>query len=179
MKKIIFFFLLFGSLAFGYSYNELLIKAQASIFPKILLLDKKLKEKLIDGKIVYTITYEESDHHTALQIRELINKHYKQYLDEYPYEINLVSFSDLTQDTRASAIYALNSDANIDKVAQIARQKGIIAFAYDIENLKKGLLLSLMLEKTTVLYLSKENLRSQNVDFVDSLFQIVKFINVN
>jgi len=56
MKKFFVVFIVFTITSLsGYSYNEVLIKAQSKIFPKILLLDKKLKDKLIDGKIVYTI----------------------------------------------------------------------------------------------------------------------------
>ncbi len=162
---------------FGYNYNDMLLKAQASIFPKIMMLDKKLEEKLIDGKIVYTIVFDEEDHDTALRISEFINKNYKNNFDKYSYKINLVKFTDLSIDTNASIIYMLNSNKDIKKVADIAKQKGIITFAYDINNLKNGLLFSLMLEKSTVLYLNKENLHTQKVDFVDSLLQMVKFID--
>jgi hypothetical protein len=61
----------------------------------------------------------------------------------------------------ATVIYALNSDKYIKQVAKIAKQKGIITFAYDINNLKNGLLFSLVLEKSTILYLNKENLNTQ------------------
>lgn len=48
-----------------------------------------------------------------------------------------------------------------------------------MDNLKNGFLFSLMLEKSTILYLNKENLYIKKVDFVDSLFQIVRFIDIN
>ncbi len=65
----------------------------------------------------------------------------------------------------------------ISKVAKVAKEKGVIAFSYDIQNLKKGLLFSLMLEKSTVLYLNKEDLNKTKIDFVDSLLQMVRFID--
>ncbi|WP_373002455.1 hypothetical protein [Sulfurimonas sp.] len=179
MKKTIFLFLILVNIAYGYSYNDILLKAQASIFPKIMLLDKKLKNKLIDGKIVYTITYDKSDLHTAQEISKFIDKNYDGYFDKYPYKINLVEFSDLSNDTKSSAIYTLNSDTHINKVARIAKENGVISFSYDIQNLKKGLLFSLMLEKTTVLYLNKEDLNKTKIDFVDSLLQMVRFIDKN
>jgi len=36
-----------------------------------------------------------------------------------------------------------------------------------------------MIEKSTVLYLNKENLSTKKINFVDELFQIVKFIDYN
>lgn len=165
------------NLAYGYEYNSLLLKAQASIFPKIMLLDKKIEEKLVDAKIIYTIVYDKDDYDTALFIYELINEKYKGRFDQYAYRINLVEFSDFSSETQASAIYILNSGENIKTAADIAREKGIISFSYDINNLKHGLLFSLMLEKSTVLYINKENLYTQKVDFVDALLQMVRFID--
>ncbi|WP_415395815.1 hypothetical protein [Sulfurimonas sp. CS5] len=179
MKKIIFFCLIMVNVSYGYSYNDILLKAQASIFPKIMLLDKKLENKLIDGKVVYTIAYDESDLHIAQEISDFIDKNFEGNFDKYLYKINLVEFSDLSNDTETSAIYTLNSDKYIDKVAKIAKDKGVIAFSYDIENLKKGLLFSLVLEKSTVLYLNKEDLNKTKIDFVDSLLQMVRFMDKN
>ncbi len=176
MKKTILFFLIFATFAYGYNYDNLLLKAQASIFPKIMLLDKKLENKLVDGKIVYTIVYEKNDYNTALEINKFIDENYKGHFNEYAYKINLVEFSDLSSMTQASAVYTLNSDKHIKKVADFAKEKGIVAFSYDVKNLKTGLLFSLVLEKSTVLYMNKENLYIQKIDFVDSLLQMVKFI---
>lgn len=178
MKKI-FLFLTLVTVVYAHNYNEVLLKAQASIFPKIMLLDKKLSEKLIEGKIVYTIVYAKNDYQTALDIAKFIDKNYHGFFDEYAYKINLVEFSDLSKETQVSVIYALKSDINIQRVAKIAKEKGIVSFSYDLDNLKEGLLFSLLLEKSTVLYLNKENLDTQKVDFVDSLLQMVKFIDKN
>lgn len=177
MKKIVLLFLIFVNLAYGYSYDDLLLRAQASIFPKVLLLDKKIDEKLVDGKIVYTIVYDKSDYSTAKYISEFIDANYKGHFDKYMYKINLVEFSDLSSATHSTAIYSLNSDKDIKKVADFAKEKGIIAFSYDVKNLKTGLLFSLVLEKSTVLYMKKENLHIQKIDFVDSLLRMVKFID--
>lgn len=179
MKKIIFLYLTFVNLAFAYNYDEVLLKAQASIFPKIILLDKKLNYKLINGEIVYTIVHDESDYLIALDIRNFINKKFKGQLDKYTYRINLVNISDFSEKTQASSIYVLHVGASIAKVATIAKEKGIISFSYAVDNLKKGLMFSLSIEKSTVLYLEKRNLPSQDVDFVDSLLQIVRFIDSN
>ncbi len=179
MKKIIFLYLTLVNLAYAYNYNDVLLKAQASIFPKIILLDKKLSDKLLDGKIVYTIVYAENDYQTALEIGNFINTIYNGHFNDYEYKVNLVEFSHLSKETQASAIYVLKSNTDIEKVAKIARDKGIVSFSYDLDNLKQGLLFSLLLEKSTVFYLNKKNLDTQKIDFVDSLLQMVKFIDKN
>ncbi len=177
MKKIALLLIILVNFAYGYTYNRLLLKAQASIFPKIIMLDKKVSDKLVDGKIVYTIVYEENDYYTAVDIGEFIESNYRLNKSKYSYKINLVKFSEFSDETQATAIYALNSDIHIEKIAQSAAKKGVISFAYDINNLKQGILFSLMLEKSTVLYINKENLDTKKVDFVDSLYQIVNFID--
>jgi len=176
MKKIFFLYLTLLNIAFGYNYDDLVLKAQASIFPKIILLDKKIEDKLIDGKIVYTIVYDKTDYHTVLSIEKFINKNFKGQLDTYDYKINLVNFTNFSAQTEASAIYVLNLTEHIEKIAAIAREKGIISFSYDINNLKRGLMFSLVIEKSTVLYLEKENLYTKKIDFVDALLQMVRFV---
>lgn len=168
-------FLLVGTL-FGYSYNELLIKAQNAIFPKILLLDKNLDQKLVDGEISYTIVCETSDYHTALALKEQMDKRYRQRLGGYPFKVRVVRFEEFTAQNRTTALYVLNSENDIDNVTRLARESGIITFAYDMAKLKEGVLLSLVVEKSTIIYLNKNSLPDYNIDFVDSLYQIVKFM---
>ncbi|XPV69842.1 MAG: hypothetical protein ACNI25_04535 [Halarcobacter sp.] len=176
MKKIVFLYLILISIAFGYNYDDVVLKAQASIFPKVILLDKKIEDKLIDGKIVYTIVYDKTDYITALSIKEFINKNFQGHLDTYDYKVNLVDFRDFTLETKTSAIYVLNLSKNVEEIANIANEKGIISFSYDINNLKKGLMFSLVIEKSTVLYLKKEILLTKKIDFVDALLQMVQFV---
>ena len=178
MIRIFLFFILFIQSLFGYNYNDLLLKADATIFPKIMLMDKKIKTKLIDGELIYTIVYDKSDYETALHVKEYIEKTFKKRMDRYPYEVDLVEFSQLSTNTKASALYVLKSSVeNIKKAADVAHKKGIISFSYDVNNLKYGLLFSLVPENSTILYLNKEYFYSKNIDFVDYLLSMVRFID--
>ena len=177
MKKILFLYLALVNIVFGYNYDDVVLKAQASIFPKIILLDKKIDNKLIDGKIVYTIVYDKTDYTTAQSIEKFIDKNFQGHLDIYDYKINLVDFTNFSDKTEASAIYVLNLKEHIEDIASIAKQRGLISFSYDINNLKKGLMFSLVIEKSTVLYLKKENLYTKKIDFVDALLQMVRFVD--
>lgn len=177
MKKILFLYLAFVNIAFGYNYDDIVLKAQASIFPKIILLDKKIDDKLIDGRIVCTIVYDKIDYPIALSIEEFINKNFQGHLDTYDYKINLVDVENFSDETKTSAIYVLNLKKYVEKIANIARKKGIISFSYDINNLRRGLMFSLVIEKSTVLYLKKENLYTNKIDFVDALLQMVQFVD--
>ena len=178
MKKLLLIVLLFvQNTLFGYNYDELLIRAQTALFPKIMLLDRKLDRKLVDGTILYLIAYEENDSVAALRIRDLLKATYTETIEGHPVEFRTIPFSSIGDDTRATAIYALHSQGHIGKLADVAQAKGIITFAYEIAYLKQGLLFSLMVEKSTVLYLSRSNVQKYDVDFVDVLYQIVRFID--
>lgn len=176
MKAVLLLFML-TSLLFGFDYDEVLLKTQATIFPKIMLLDKKLDEKLLNGKIVYTIIYREDDYQTALNIKGFIDNIYHGMIEEYPYKIDLVRCSKLSHKTQASALYVLNSCIDIKAIAQFAKKRGIISFAYDVKNLKKGLLFSLNIERKTLFYLNKDKNYSQKIEFVDPLLQMVRFVD--
>jgi len=180
MIRIFLFFGLLVQSLFGYNYDDLSLRADARISPKIMLMDKKIKDKLIGKKIIYTIVYDQGDYETALQMKEYIENTFKKHMGGYPYEVDLVEFSHLSFNTKASSLYVLKSSMeNIKKAANIARKKGIISFSYDIDNLKYGLLFSLVIENSTVLYLNKEYLHTKNIDFVDYLLSMVRFIDEN
>ncbi len=179
MKKIILFFILSVSTVFASSYDELLLKTQISIFPKITILDKSLNKKLINNEIIYTIIYEKNDFLIAEKIKAdtesiFLNSH----IDTYKYKINLLNISSLSNQTKATVFYVLNlSKSDVKKVSQIAIKNNILTFSYDINNLYNGLLFSLNIEKSTVFYLNKKILSYKNINFVSPLLRMVKFIN--
>jgi len=175
MKKIILLLLLLVNMLFGFDYDTLLLKTQATIYPKIILLDKKLPNKLIDNKIVYTIIYDNGDYQTALDVKNIINKSFHSYIGAYLYEVHIEQCSDFSTKEKATAIYVLASCKNIKKIADIAKEKGIISFAYDFNDLKKGLLISLNIERETVFYLNKDVLNREKIELVDSFLQMVQF----
>lgn len=166
-----------ASLLFGFDYDEVLLKTQATIFPKIMLLDKKLDQKLVDGKIIYGIIYTDEDYQTALEIKEFIDAKYNGTFGAYPYKVNFIRCTNLSKATAATAIYVLNSCRDIVELADIAREKGIISFAYDVNNLQEGLLFSLNIERSTIFYLNKKELYTKKVDFVDPVLQMVRFVD--
>ena len=177
MKKIFLFFFLFVCLLHGYTYDDLLLRAQSSIFPKIMILDKKIVNKVINGKIIYTIVYANDDYQKALDIKKYINRSFKGYIGTYAYKVNLIEFSKLSNAIQTSAFYVLKSSKeNIYKVANIARKKGVLTFSYDINNLKNGLAFSLVIERSTLLYLNEKHIDITKIDFIDSLLQMIKFI---
>jgi len=179
MKKFLFLYpFLTYSLLLAYTYNDLLLKTQASIFPKIITLDKNIQTKLINNTIVLSIIYEKDDFFTAKKIKDIIENSFADTIEGYALKVNLIEVSQLSSTIQATAFYVLNlSDNALQKVAQIATHNHIMTFSYDLNNLRKGLLFSITMEQSTTFYVNKENLQNEKVDFISPLLQMVKFID--
>jgi hypothetical protein len=178
MRKFVFIYILFISTVFANTYDDLLLKTQISIFPKIGILDKNIDAKLINEKIIYTIVYEKDDFNIAKNIKtHTENIFFNGLIDTYSYKINLVEFESVDSDIKSTIFYVLNaSKKKIKKISDIAIKNDIITFSYDISNLYNGILFSLAMEKSTVFYLNKETLAKEDINFATPLLRMVKFI---
>jgi len=166
---------------YAYIYNDLLVKTQATIFPKIILLDQNLSHKLQDGTIVFAIVYEKDDLYMAQSIKKMMEKSYDHLLDGYPFQIELLEASQIGEITKkVTAFYVLHlCEQAIVEVSKVASSKHIITFSYDLDNLRKGLLFSVAMEQSPTFYINKKNLYAENVNFVPPLLQMVTFIDRN
>jgi len=162
---------------FGFTYNQLQINAQASIFPKLLLLDKHPDTLLVDGKILFVIAYEPEDVLTASRLKAQMEQLYPGHIEGYPFEVKTVTFDRIDTSLNASALYVLHSEKSLQTASNVARDKGIVSFVYDIADLDKGYLFALTLERRTVIYLNRAMLPRYGITFADPLYQIVRFVD--
>jgi len=179
MKKILLLVLICSSVVYAYVYDSLLLTTQATIFPKLIVLDQDLEKKLIDTSIIIGIVYEEEDYITAEEIKKIIHKRFNGKVDKYTLKILLIPYKTLHENLDVTAFYALNSSENFSKVFSFASQKQTILFSYDIANLtpKEGALITIMNENRTIIYLNTLMLSSYQIKFVDIFYQIVEFID--
>jgi len=162
---------------FGVNANPLLHRAQASIFPKLILLAKEPKNFLVDGRIVFAIVYEEEDSASASRLRTLMEQQYNGYIEEYPFTVVLIQYSKLDETLQASAVMALHSEKHIGEPAKLAIKKKIISFVEDVAYLNHGYLFSLNLERSTVIYMNKPMLPYYGIEFSDTLYRVVRFFD--
>ncbi len=171
--------ILLSTLLFGVSSNPLLLRAQASIFPKLILLAKEPKTLLVDGAIVFAIVYEAADIVTARKLKELMQQQYHGQIEGFPFKVVLLQYSELDKTLKASAIMALHSDKQITKPAELAIKKSILSFVGDAADLKKGYLFALNLERSTVIYMNKPMLSAYRIEFSNTLYHVVRFFDEN
>lgn len=164
---------------FGFNYNPLLLKAQASIFPKLLMLAEEPEKLLVNKDIVFAIIHEEEDFESAWQLKNLMEEEYAGRLEGYSLRIVLMEYEKLDDKLEASAVIALHSDRFIGELARLVIKKKIVSFVGDAFHLKEGFLFSLNLERSTVIYMNKPMLPYYGVEFSDTLYHVVRFVDEN
>ncbi len=164
---------------FGFSYSPLLLKAQASIFPKLLLLAKEPQKLLVRGSIVFAIVHEAEDTLPASEFKSLMEQQYKGRIEGYPFKVILIQYSELNETVEASAVMAFHSEKHIDEPAKLAVKKKIVSFVEDAAYLNEGYLFSLNMERSTVIYMNKPMLPYYGIEFSDTLYHVVRFFDEN
>ena len=67
-------------IALSYNYNQFLLRVQATIFPKIVLLDQDIEKKISGNTVNISIVSKVDDIHVAHQLSELlVDKYGKKY----------------------------------------------------------------------------------------------------
>lgn len=178
MKRILILFIILNSYLFAYKYNEFLLKTQCILFPKILLLDKKIDEKTVNGKIKIAIIFEKEDLNTALFIKSLISSYYDSRLENYKLEIDVVPVDEFIRKNGSySSLYFLKiSKEKIENIKKTLKKGKIVTFVYDKNDLKYGFLFSIDLEKNPIIYINKKAI-NQNFDFIPQLYQLVRLVD--
>ena len=162
---------------FAYDYDPLLIRAQASIFPKIIMLDKNISLKTNGGSISIAIISSDQDTSTAQQIKNDILNKYKNGLGQKTLKVNLISFKQLASTDKATAYYMLKaSKKQHTKVTSFAAAKNRIVFSYDYKDFKSNALISILVKEKTYIYLNKSALHEYNIKFLPLFYKIAKII---
>ncbi len=156
-------------------YDNLLLQAQASIFPKIIMLDQDVSKKLVNDKIELAIIHEKNDKAVADSLRQMIEETFKGKLGSFDFSISAVSAEDSAETATAYMLLQL-TDSSIQKVVNTAQSHQRICFAYDYSKFDNSALISLLLKEKTYIYLNKKALSSYNINFKSLFYKIVKII---
>ncbi len=159
---------------FGYSYDRLLLEAEASVFPKLLLLSKHPETLTVEGKLRFFILYEEEDWPAAEHLRQEMLQHYRRDESPYALDVRLLAFEAVDHIERASALMALYSSERYPDVVRRAKKLHIPSFVFDTAYLGEGFLFSLSIEHAVTVYLNASQLPGYGIAFSDALYQIVR-----
>lgn len=171
--KIIFLILLNITILFSFEYDSLVMRAQASIFPKLILLDKNIASKTSDDSILISIVYNDNERLEAIEVKELIDKKYKGGISNYKLNIKLANINDISYSEKSSAYYILNAKGK-EALIRHAIDTKTICFSYSSLDFKHKSLLSVSLKEKTYIYLNGEALKEYKINFIPIVYKIVK-----
>ena len=162
---------------FSQSYNEHILKIEANIIPRIILMDYKFEEKLVEGQIAVDVVYDAIDLPHAKRIKEFFEEKYPKGIKGYPIHVSLITYSELKEVTNTPTLYYLmDSDAKtIAKAIEHSRKNHTLVFTHDSQNLKYGAHVSLRIDKKIVPYLNPASLKKSGIVLRPALLSISEF----
>ena len=178
MRQIVLLVLLF-CFAQAYEYNKLLLRTQSSLYPKLIVMDRKLSSHINDGRIDLYILVTSIDRLYGRYIKEQLDKLFPKGVGGYTLRTKVVNFSTFLADKEksADAIYLLKAKEEIlEKVAKKIEGKNIYSFTYEKEDLLFGFLFNVSIEKEVVIYINKRVLLRNDFEFMPELYQMARFI---
>ena len=164
-------------LAWAGDADPLLLRAQATIYPKVVLLDKDLGQKTTGNTVVIMIVYRQADRDDALTMQKLIESEYRNNLGGNPLRVETVTYDDFDAQQIATAYILMNGPASAHKkVTQYASNHRRVVFSYDYKDIRNNALVSLMMKEKTYIYLNKGAMEQYDVRFLPHFYKIVKVL---
>lgn len=171
MKTILLFLTLISSL-FALSINESLLKVHSTLVPKIYLMDYKFKDKVKDNAIAIAIMYKENEYKDAKRLKGMIENKYKDGIRGYKVKPELVKYKDIkTTEVNIYYLFPTNSE-EIKEVVNKASTVDALTFAYNRDDLKHGVMISLNVSKKIEPLLNLEAIQTNRITFRPVLIDI-------
>ena len=168
---------MFACQSWASTYDHLLLRAQASIFPKIVLLDKHLDKKSTDDVINISIVHKEKDAYIAQQLLSSIKDKYGDNLGTKKLLVTFNSFDDIDKNSPATAYIVLQgSGKELKKAISFASTNNRIVFSYSYTDFKHNALISLYVKEKTYIYLNKSAVQLYDIRFLPMFYKLTKII---
>lgn len=159
------------------TYDPLLLRAQASIFPKIILLDQDLNRKTPGDEVVLTIVSMDRDLYIAQQLSELMADKYGSRLGNKKLTVKITTFEDFDENAMATSYIVLHGpESSIKKVVSHASSRGRIVFSYSFSSFIYQALVSVYVKEKTYIYLNKSAVQLYGIKFLPVFYKITKII---
>lgn len=173
MRYLILLVSLFWSV-FAEPYNNGMIDMHAKVFPKMLLSDTQIDDKLVNGAIKVIILYSDDDLIIANKLKSQMIRLYP-LLKKYPFHITLKEYQQFDPTENATAYYELVGDKkSLQIVNKSAQKNSRITFAYKSDYLDYGTLMSLYVSDKVSPYISSEALKESNIILDNIIYKIAK-----
>lgn len=169
--------LLLLALSIAKAEDPLLLNAHIRMIPKIMFLDAQVSSRNADDKVVLGVIYTGNRKSSAKKIAEDINSYHNSKIGSFAFMATAISVDELLTRSDIAFAYLIEmDDASIKRVASWGISHSIPTFSYDPNALDLGILGSISIERTMVIYLNKRVLKAAKFHFHSSLFQIAKLV---
>ena len=175
--RMIFLFMVLPFSVSAITYDPLLLRAQASMFPKIILLDQQVANKTRDGRITISIVSTEEDLLVAQEFKDAIENKYNNKLGSNALVVNVIMFKEFDSNVLSTAYIVLNgSGLMYQSVVNHASKNDRIVFSYGYADFDKNSLISLLVKEKTYIYLNKSAVKLYDIKFLSAFYKIAKII---
>lgn len=140
-------------------------------------LDTQALSHNTSGKAILGIVYDDSRKINAKKIADEINNTYNGTVGTLPFIAIPISVDELV--IRRDIAFAYLTDMSKSSVLRVASWSILNVcptFSYNAQNLDLGILGTIVIERSTVIYINKNVLKAGKFRFNDSLFQISRLI---
>ncbi len=164
----------------GWQYDRLLLQAEISVFPKLLLLSKNPGRLLVGDRILFVIAHAPEDRAVAEELKAGMLADGAR-LEPYPLDVRLVPFDAIGNVEACSAVFALHAprEKGYRDSVRTAVLHGVPSFIYDVAYLGEGFLFSLNIEREAVIYFNASEQMRYGITFSPALYQIVRYYDEN
>lgn len=170
--------LLVLSALLAFAGDTFIIKTHARILPKIMALDTRLTSKADTSKKIFAVVYDNNQKTEAQSISDEINKIYNGKVATLYFSAIPISTNELLDRKDIAFVYVVhqNNPKVLKKIASWSIENSIPAFSYDVADLDYGILGSIAIERSTIIYVNKNTLKEGKFRFDEALYQIARFV---
>lgn len=169
------FLLLLITFLTTYGEDSVLIDTHIRMIPKIMALDTKNQSK--SSKATLAIVYEGNRKALAHSIADEINQSYNGKVANLPFSAIALSVDELFSRHNISFAYVSKMpEKSVKKIAQWGIENTIPTFSYELSDLENGILGSIAIERSTVIYINKPVFKEGKFRFNETLFQVARLI---
>jgi len=160
---------------FLFAENSLLLDTQIRMIPKIMALNTDILRKSSSSDIILGVISDQKGFGSAVATK--INDYYKGQVGNLKFTAEAITTAELSTRRDLSFVYLLDaSQSSILQAISISKEKTIPSFVYNISDLPLGALGYISIERSTIITLNKNTLKSGNYHFSDALYQMARWI---
>jgi uncharacterized membrane protein len=169
--------LLITALFTVHAEDTILLNAHIRMIPKIMALDTQALSHNPSGKATLAIVYDNNRRNNAKKIADEINNNYNGNVGVLPFVAIPLSVDELVIRRDIAFTYLIDmSKISVNRVAAWGSINNIPTFSYNAQNLDLGILGTIVIERSTVIYINKNVLKAGKFRFNDTLFQIARLV---